>query len=85
MNQDITDTATALAGITAETRYFFQNQTGRTLFIETATSTPTDVGNAVKAESTGPLSVGFFRAEEGESVFVWSSKGGGAVVYFEAP
>ena len=85
MNQDVTSTPTALAGITAETRYFFQNQTNRTLFIQTATSAPDDVSDAVKADPQGPLSVGFFRADSGESVFVWNTESVGQVVYYEAP
>ena len=85
MRTDIETTPTELPGVTVGTRYFFQNQSGRTIYVETASSEPTTHSNAIKCPPTGPLSVGFFSTQSGESVYVWGVEATGAVVYTEAP
>ena len=88
MKQALTTTPTALAGVEADTRYFIQNQSIHVVHFVTATGVPTDRGDAAKLSQSGSTSTGYFRAEAGESCYVWISNsllGSGEVFYDEAP
>ena len=83
-----TATPTALSGITAGTNYSIQNRTGKSVYIETTTSTPADSGEAFVMSSAGDLSAGIVKANSGENIYVWVGEigsGVGAVVWDEAP
>ena len=86
MRHDITTTPTALASITADTNYTLQNRSSRTIYVEVAAVAPADSGGAfVMAPAPSNTSTGIAKAGSGESIFVWSDRAGGAVVYDEAP
>ena len=86
MRQALTTTPTALASITSGTNYTLQNRSPRVIYVEVATAAPTDSGGAfVMPPAPGVGSAGIAKADSGESIFVWSADGAGAVVYDEAP
>ena len=86
MRQALTTDPTALAGITVGTNYTIQNRSQRMIFIEVATTAPTDSGGAfVMQAAPGDSSAGIAKADSGESIYVWSTDSAGAVVYDEAP
>ena len=88
MKHELTTTPTALAGVTAGTRYSIQNQSLHVVHMQVAASAPTDPGNAFRLTPSGATSVGEFNAPSGTSCYVWVSRtllGGGTVVYDEAP
>lgn len=77
MRQDVTNTPTALAGITAGTRYAIQNQGLRDVRVKVATAAPaTDAELADAAVITGrsgnEIRGGIGQAEGGESIFVYT-------------
>ncbi len=84
MNQEITTTPTALAGTTDEVWYTVQNQTNRVMYLEIASSAPTNTENAFRLEANGETSYGRAKHASGDSIFVWSPMGGGSIVYDEA-
>ena len=81
MRQTITTTPTALASLTDGTRYTIQNQAGRTLNVESATSAPTTAENAFVLDS-GDFAV--VRKASGLEVYIWNEDGTGGVVFDEA-
>ena len=85
MRHAITTSPEALTGISAGTRYAFQNQSGRSIYIARASGTPSDLDDAANVPPSGPLSVGFFAAESGENIYVWGSTATGHLFYDEAP
>lgn len=86
MRQPITDTPTVLAAITQGTSYTLQNQSNQVLYVETAEDAPTDSGGAFNlAPALMENSAGIFKANSGQSIYVWADKAGGAVVYDEVP
>jgi len=88
MKQELTRTPTALANVDAGTRYFIQNHSLHTVHFITAASVPTDRNDAAKLSPDGDTSGGYFRAESGESCYVWINNtllGRGEVFYDEAP
>ena len=87
MRHDLTTTPTALTGVEADTRYTVQNQSRHTVFIEIASTAPTDPSGAFKMIPGTASAQGIFRAGSGDSVYVWIASarlGAGAVVYDEA-
>ena len=86
MRQALTTAPTALAGITEGLNYAIQNRSPRVMYLEVASTAPTDSGGAFAlAPAPNETSAGIAKADSGESIFVWSGGGGGAVVYDEAP
>ena len=86
MRQALTTAPVALAGITIGTNYTMQNRSPRVAFVEVAAAAPTDSGGAfVMSPTPGQSSAGIVVANSGESIFVWVSEAGGAMVYDEAP
>lgn len=85
MRQALTDTPTALAGITAGTRYTMQNRSRLPCNVQIDAAAPTDNSGAFVLGSTEFAVV---RADSGDSIYVWVDNdefGAGAVVYDEAP
>ena len=87
MNQEqaVTASPTVLTGISDETTYTLQNVTGRTMYFEVATSTPSDARKAFRMEPSGNVSVLEFSVKSGQSAYIWADRSGGLVVYAEAP
>ena len=88
MKQELTRTPTALANVDSGTRYYIQNHSLHTVYFITASGTPTDRDDAAKLAPDGGNSNGYFRAESGESCYVWINNtilGRGQVFYDEAP
>ena len=86
MNQALTNTPTALAGVTAGTLYEIQNNSRHVVYIEEAAAAPSDPSGANRLHPSGsPLSVGRFRPTDSVWVWVTGLHPDGAVVYNEAP
>lgn len=84
----VTEIPTALPDVEEGVVYAFQVKGGHSINIEAAASAPAASSrNAKTAPYSGPLSVGRFKANAGESIFVWISgeSGQGFLVYDEAP
>ena len=84
MNHEVTTDAEVLTGVSINTAYTIQNNTGRVVYLVTATSKPANIRNAIRLQPRGFEAVGTFEVKSGESVYVWSSRAGGSVVYVEA-
>ena len=84
----VTEIPTALPDVDEGVVYAFQVKGGRSINIEVAASAPSaDSDDAKTAPYSGSLSVGRFKTNSGESVFVWitGDHGEGFIVYDEAP
>lgn len=87
MEHELTDTPAALPGITIGQSYAIQNNSRHVVYVATTTAAPTDAGAANRLHPAGsPLSVGRFRADTGESIWVWAAglHVDGSIVYSEA-
>ena len=71
MHQVPTTTPTALANITADTRYTVQNRSGKALYIQSAAAAPTNTTSAFVMNSGGQLSTGIASAPSGENLYIW--------------
>ena len=88
MHQVPTTTPTALANITADTRYSIQNRSGWVLYVQTTSIAPVNTNGAFAMDASGELSTGIASAPSGENIYVWVADtrlGTGPVVYDEAP
>lgn len=83
MKQGITDTPTAVAGLTDETRYSLQNKSQNVIFLESASASPTDSSGAFVVE---PFEWATIRKKSGQEVYLWAIPEirPGRVVYDEA-
>ena len=81
MRQALSTSPTALAGLTASTRYTVQNRSHRVVYLQVASAAPADTAAAFAIKPDGFAIVS---ATGSDNVYVWASAAGGAVVYDEA-
>lgn len=86
MQQAVTAVPTALAGVSAGTKYFLRNESIYPLLVAIQAAAP-------EADTADRFSVGgkdsdnrdlYPTADTGESIWVWSRDGSGSVVYVES-
>ena len=82
--QDITTTPTAIGGLTADTRYSWQNKSSSVIHLETAATAPTSPSAAF---TIAPGSFGTLRKSGSDDIYLWTSDDhfiSGGLVYEEA-
>ena len=81
--QEITTTPTAIANLTVDTRYSWQNKSSSVIHLETAASAPTSPSAAF---AIAPGTFGTLR-KSGDEIYLWTSDDhfvAGGLVYDEA-
>ena len=78
--QDLTNTPTALANIAADTAYTVQFRSAYPVYVQAATTAPTDNSEAFKVRGSGFSTVS---RNSGQQVYVWQDENNdyGVVVY----
>lgn len=79
--QDLTATPTAIANLTDGTRYYVQNRSQEDMYLEGASSAPSDASDAFVVERFGDRIV----EPDGDNVYVWNDRGTGRIIYAESP
>ena len=82
--QEITTTPTAIANLTVDTRYSWQNKSSSVIHLETAASAPTSPSAAF---TIAPNTFGTLRKSGGDDIYLWTSDDhfvAGGLVYDEA-
>lgn len=82
-SQTVTTTPTALENIDPDIAYAFQVR-GAPIHIIAAESAPTHANDAFTTGS-GELSIGRFRRNADQQIYVWTDKSTSRIVYNEAP
>ena len=88
MNQALTESPVALAGVSADTDYTFQNKSDRPMWmLDDAAAAPSDASDTGNAFLIQPWQTGTFKVGSGNSAYAWLAAHGvgtGLIVYSES-